>query len=96
MKSITRKQIPVLLKKIAGRAVAKDGLTWTVRIGPDWDGQDTVTVSVNDKDCRTETLFRAAVVEERKVFGLLFNMEINMGLDNWLRTKTKEARHEAE
>lgn len=96
MKSITRKQIPVLLKKIAGRAAKDDGLTWTVKIGPDWDGRDTVTVSVNDKDYRTETLFRAVVVEERKVFGPLFEMEINTGLGNWLRSKGKEARHEAE
>lgn len=90
MKSITRKQIPVLLKAIAGRAATNDGLTWTVTIGPDWDESERIRVSVSDKKYRSQTLFDATVVEESKVFGLLLEMNINRKLDEWHMSNVKK------
>lgn len=96
MKSITRKQIPVLLKKIAGRAAKNDGLTWTVTIGPNWDGQERIRVSVSDEKYRTEHLFEAAVTEESRIFGLLLEMHINAGLDKWRRENEKKEKGHGE
>lgn len=90
MKSITRKQIPVLLKKIAGRAAKNDGLTWTVTIGPNWDDNERIKVSVSDKKYRSQTLFDAAITEDCKLFGLLLEMQINRKLDEWRMSNAKK------
>lgn len=90
MKSITRKQIPVLLKKIAGRAAKNDGLTCTVTIDPVWDDSERIRVSVSDKKYRSQTLLDAAVLEESKVFGLLLEMNINRKLDEWHMSNAKK------
>lgn len=90
MKIITRKQIPVLLKKIAGRAAKNDGLTWVVSIGPDWDDNERIRISVYHKNYPSQTLLDAAVVEESKAFRLLLEMHINRKLDEWHMSNVKK------
>lgn len=78
------------MKKIAGRAAKNDGLTWTVTIGPDWDYREKIKVSVSDEKYRSQILFDAAVTEDRKLFGLLFEMNINRKLDEWRMSNAKK------
>lgn len=90
MEVITKKQIPAILRKIAGRASGDNGLKWQISIGKHYDGANRLTVMVSDKDYNSKTVYDAIITEDRKASILRSDRIIAKNLNEWFSEKTKK------
>lgn len=90
MEVITKKQIPAILRNIAGRASSRDGLKWQITIGETYDGTNRLTVTVSDKDYNSKTVYDAMITENRKTSILRSDRIIAMNLTKWFNEKIKK------
>lgn len=90
MEVITKKQIPAILRKIAGRVSGRDGLKWQITLGETYDGTNRLTVMVSDKDYNSKTVYDAVIIEGRKASILRSDGIIAMNLTEWFNEKIKK------
>lgn len=90
MEVITKKQIPAILRKIAGRALSRDGLKWQITLGETYDGTNRLTVTVSDKDYNSKTVYDALITEDRKTSIFLLDNKIDRKLNEWFDEKIKK------
>lgn len=89
MEVITKKQIPAILRNIAGRASSRDGLKWQITIGKTYDGTNRLTVTVSDKDYNSKTVYDAMITENRKTSIFRLDYSIDRKLNEWACEKIK-------
>lgn len=90
MEVITKKQIPAILRKIAGRASSNHSLKWQISLGVYYDGTNRLTVMVSDKDYNSKTVYDAVIIEGRKTSILRLDRIIAMNLTEWFNEKIKK------
>ena len=90
MEVITKKQIPAILRKIAGRMSSDNGLKWQITLGKYYDGTNRLTVIVSDKDYNSKTVYDAMIIEGRKASILRSDRIIAMNLTEWFNEKIKK------
>lgn len=90
MEVITKKQIPAILRDIAGRALSHDGLRWQITIGESYDGKNSLTVTVFDKDYDSKTVYDAVIIEDRKTSIFRFDYMIKRKINEWFNEKNKK------
>ena len=90
MEVITKKQIPAILRKIAGRVSVNNGLKWQIELGKHYDGTNRLTVIVLDKDYNSKTVYDAVIIENRKTSILRSDRIIAMNLTEWFNEKIKK------
>lgn len=90
MEVITKKQIPAILRKIAGRASGNNSLKWEISIGKYYDGTNRLIVTVSDKDYHSKVIYNALITEDRKTSIYLFNNMISKKLNEWFNEKIEK------
>ena len=93
MEVITKKQIPAILRKIAGQVSNYDRLKWQITLGESYDGTNRLTVMVSDKDYNSKTVYDAVIVEDRKTSIFRLAHTIDKKLYEWVCEKTKNNSH---
>lgn len=90
MEVITKKQIPAILRNIAGRASSHDGLKWQITIGETYEGTNRMTVTVFDKDYNSKTVYDAMIAKDRKTSIFQLGYTIDRKLNEWFSEKIKK------
>ena len=90
MEVITKKQIPAILRNIAGRVSSRDGLKWQITIGKTYNGTNRLTVTVSDKDYNSKTVYDAMITENRKTSIFRLDYTIDRKLNEWFSEKIKK------
>lgn len=90
MEVITKKQIPAILRNIAGRALSRDGLKWQITIGEYYDGTNRLNVTVIDKEFNSKTVYEAVIMENRKASIFRLDYMIKRKMNEWFDEKIKK------